>query len=366
MLRKTIIFLSISAIFLACGKDPYDLSDKTPPPGNQNENPSVPVKGEFAEGADISWVTEMGKDGVKFYDHNGNETECTALMKETGFNSIRLRVWIDPEGGWCGKEDVLAKASRAQELGMRIMIDFHYSHTWADPSNQKTPAEWANLALGELASEVGNHTKETLQVLKDNNINVEWVQVGNEINSGMLHPVGKISNNADNFAVLANKGYDAVKSIYPDAKVIIHRSDGHKANECKWLFNLLKDSKVKYDIIGLSLYPSWWENNGWCDWRPIVNDCMTNIKTLTATFGKPVMLCEIGMPVWEPQMSKEAIEYILQETQKIEDCHGVFYWEPQTDGVWKPSAYNALGWNAYDKGAFKNGRPTMALDPFKD
>jgi arabinogalactan endo-1,4-beta-galactosidase len=360
-LRIYILILAAAVTICSCDDNPYGPTGYTPPA----DKPEEPVTaGGYAKGADISWITEMEKDGQKFYNAAGEQKECTALMKELGFNSIRLRVWVDPDGGWCGAEDVLIKARRAQALGMRIMIDFHYSDTWADPSNQKTPAAWAGLNLHELASEVEAHTKETLQLLKDNKVDVEWVQVGNETNSGMLHPAGKIVSSADDYAVLANKGYEAVKSIYPEAKVIIHRSEGHKENECKWLFNHLKNSKVKYDIIGLSLYPVWWENNGWCDWKPNVDACLSNIKTLVSTFGKPVMICEIGMPVWEPQMSKEAVDYILHETKNIEDCHGVFYWEPQTDGVWKPVSYTALGWNAYDKGAFKNGRPTMALDPF--
>ncbi len=366
MKRIFISLLMAAAALTACEKNPYGPTNHTPEPDKPSEKPVEIVKGGFAEGADISWVTQMEAEGCRFYDTAGQETECTALMKEIGFDAVRLRVWADPEGGWCGKDDVLVKAKRARDLGMRIMIDFHYSDTWADPSNQKTPAAWAGLNLHELASEVEAHTKETLQLLKDNSIDVEWVQVGNETNSGMLHPAGKITSSADDFAVLANKGYEAVKSIYPEAKVIIHRSEGHKENECKWLFTHLKNSNVKYDIIGLSLYPVWWENNGWCDWKPNVDACLSNIKALVSTFSKPVMICEIGMPVWEPQMSKDAVKYILEETRKIEDCHGVFYWEPQTDGVWKPSSYNALGWNAYDKGAFKNGRPTIALDPFKD
>ena len=79
-----------------------------------------------------------------------------------------------------------------------------------------------------------------------------------------------------------------------------------------------------------------------------------------------MILCETGMPVSEPQMAKEALTYILDQSRKIEDCHGIFYWEPQTDGVWKPSSYAALGWGAYNMGAFKNGRPTAALDPFNN
>lgn len=363
--RRFLTMMLAAVTMLSCSEDRHTPEPEKPEPEKPDvEIPDEPVKGEYAEGADISWVTQMEADGKKFYNAEGKETECTALMKQIGFDAIRLRVWVGPEEGWCGKEDVLVKAKRAQELGMRIMIDFHYSDIWADPSNQKTPAAWTGLTLHDLASSLETHTKETLQLLKDNKVDVEWVQVGNEINSGMLHPEGKIIDSADNFAVLANKGYDAVKSVYPEAKVIIHRSDGHKANECKWLFNLLKNSNVKYDIIGLSLYPTWWENNGWCDWKPIVNACLANIKSLTSTFGKPVMVCEIGMPVWEPQMSKEAVQYILDETKKIEQCHGVFYWEPQTDGVWKPTNYATLGWNAYDKGAFKDGKPTVALEPF--
>lgn len=361
-IRRFLTMALAAAAMLACNEDRHTPDPEKP----DTETPSETVKGKYAEGADISWVTQMEADGQKFYNAAGKEMECTTLMKELGFNAIRLRVWVDPFNGWCAKEDVLVKAKRAQALGMRIMIDFHYSDTWADPSNQKTPAAWAALLIYELASAVETHTKETLQLLKDNKVDVEWVQVGNETNSGMLHPMGKISDNADNYAILANKGYDAVKSVYPEAKVIIHRSEGHKANECKWLFSQLKKNNVKYDIIGLSLYPTWWENNGWCAWKPVVDDCLANIKSLTSTFGKPVMICEIGMPVWEPQMSKEAIQYILDETRKIEDCHGVFYWEPQTDGVWKPASYAALGWNAYDKGAFKNGKATIALDPFKN
>lgn len=331
----------------------------------QSEPPVETLSNGYALGADISWVTEMEEDGVKFYNAAGTQTECTALMKEIGFDAIRLRVWVNPSEGWCNKEDVLVKAKRASNLGMRLMIDFHYSDSWADPSKQVTPAQWSSLGLQELAGAVESHTKEVLQLLKDNTIDVEWVQVGNEVNNGMLHPLGRITDSADSFAMLANKGYDAVKSIYPDAKVIIHRSEGHKANECKWLFNLLKISKVKYDIIGLSLYPIWWENGGWCPWKPNVDDCIANINSLITTFGKPVMICEIGLPVWEAQTSKEALAYTIEKTKEIENCHGIFYWEPQTDGVWKPGSYDGLGWNAYDKGAFSNGKPTAALDPVR-
>ena len=134
---------------------------------------------DFTLGADISWATEMESRGHKLYNYKGEEREATALMKEMGLNAIRLRVWVDPaeHGNWCNKEDVLVKALRAKQLGMDIMIDFHYSDWWADPAKQNIPAAWAKHKYKQLLVDVANHTKEVLTMLKDNGITVKWVQV---------------------------------------------------------------------------------------------------------------------------------------------------------------------------------------------
>ena len=351
--------LAAALVLTACSTNPNSLIPDVP------ETPTDPTEAVFAKGADISWVTQMEKDGQKFYNAEGRETECTALMKEIGFNAIRLRVWVNPEEGWCGKDDVLAKARRAQALGMRLMIDFHYSDSWADPGKQNPPAAWKGYDLTQMISAVGTHTAEVIKLLKDNNIDIEWVQLGNEVNTGMLWPSGKVQDrNAGNFISFINTCCDIVKDCYPDAKVILHLSNGHDAGLFDWFFNLMKIGNAKYDMIGMSLYPCWWENGGWNDWRANVDKCIANIKSMNRKYDKPVMLCEVGMPVSEPQMAKDALQYILDETHKIKDCHGVFYWEPQTDGVWKPSSYTALGWSAYNMGAFKDGKPTAALEPF--
>lgn len=355
----SILFAGAILTAVSCGKVQ---NDPTPP----EQEPEIQER-IFAEGADISWATQMEGDGQKFFNADGKEMECTALMKETGFDAIRLRVWVDPEDGWCGKDDVLEKARRAQTLGMRIMIDFHYSSSWADPSKQNPPEAWKNHGLKEKAEDVAKHTSDILNTLKDNNIDIEWVQMGNEVNSGMLWPSGKVQgNSAENFTTFINKAYDAVKEIYPEAKTIIHVSNGQDAGLFEWFFNLMRVNNARYDMIGMSLYPCWWENGGWNDWKPVVDKCIANMKALAALFGKPVIICETGMPVNEAEMSRDAVKYILDQTRSMEECHGVFYWEPQTDGVWKPDSYRELGWNAYDKGAFKNGRPTIALDPFKE
>lgn len=364
ILKFTGIAAACLICMISCDNNPYGATGYIPPVDKPEQEEPV-IAGEYAKGADISWVTEMEKDGVKFYNAAGEERECTTLMKELGFNSIRLRVWVDPDGGWCGAEDVLVKAKRAQALGMRIMMDFHYSDSWADPSKQNVPEAWKGYDVAGLAEAVGDHTSGVLGLLKDNGVDVEWVQVGNEVNSGMLWPHGKVQDRThESFVKFLNAGYEAVKNTYPKAKVVVHLSNGHDAGLFDWFFNLMKLGNAKYDLIGMSLYPFWWENGGWNDWKVPVDAAVANIKSLISKYKKPIIICETGAPVYYPEVSRQAYSYILEQTTKIEDCHGIFCWEPQTDGVWKPASYAALGWGAYDKGAFKNGKATVALEPF--
>ncbi len=362
LIKRTFICLAAVAMLAACEHSKYGPTNHQPGTGKPEEpgQPEVPAqKGGFAEGADISWVTRMEGEGMKFYNSEGGETECTALMKEIGFDAIRLRVWVNPSDGLCGKNDVLAKAKRAHDLGMRLMIDFHYSDSWADPSQQNVPQAWKDYDVAQMAEAVAAHTADVLKTLKDNGIDIEWVQIGNEVNSGMLWPSGKVQDRtAENFVKYVNAGYEAAKEIYPDAKIILHVSNGQDDGLFDWFFNLMELNNARYDMIGMSLYPSWWENGGFTtEWKDIADKCAANMKSVVSKYGKPVMLCEIGMPCSRPEMSKEAIQYILDECRKIEECQGIFYWEPEA-----PDGYN----NGYGLGAFRDGRPTIALDPFKD
>ncbi len=345
--------MAAAAMTAACNKD----TGRQEVPKPEPEKPET-TKRAFAKGADISWATEMEGKGMKFYNAAGQEAECTSVMKEIGFDAVRLRVWVDPEDGLCGKKDVLTKAKRAKAQGMRLMIDFHYSDSWADPGKQNVPEAWKDFDVTQMAKAVSDHTKEVLNTLKNNSIEVEWVQIGNEVNSGMLWPSGKVQGEtAENFVKYANAGYEAAKSVYPDAKVILHVSNGQDAALFSWFFDLMEKNHAKYDMIGMSLYPSWWENGGWTKgWKGIADKCISNMMSVASKYDKPVILCELGMPCSEPAMSKEAIQYILDGCRKIQDCHGIFYWEPEA-----PDGYNG----GYGLGAFKDGRPTAALDPFR-
>lgn len=319
----------------------------------------------FAKGADVSWLTEMESDGVKFYDADGKSTECLALLRDLGTNSIRLRVWVNPDGGWCGKDDVVAKAWRAQQLGYRIMIDFHYSDTWADPSNQKTPAAWQGYTAEQMKQAVADHTTDVLSTLKAKGVeNVEWVQVGNETRDGMLWNdddavTGRVSKNAANFAAYVNAGYDAVKAVYPNAKVIVHIDEGNNINRYTWIFNELKNHNGKWDVIGMSLYPE--DSN----WETLTDNCLANIKTLSEKYNCDVVISEIGM-WWGSDQAAPMMKKMVDGCKAISTCEGIFYWEPEVYNNWKPANYTALGWDAYTKGAFDNsGKPTAVFDAYK-
>lgn len=357
MMRKFILLaVAAMALLVACHKSPSEQEGEDTKPAPHVQTP-VPA---FAKGADISWLTEMEQKGYKFYSQGGGEAlECTALMKQIGCNAVRYRVWVNPAGGWCNKEDVLEKAKRAQELGMAIMIDFHYSDSWADPSQQTIPAAWAGKDLLDMCKAVANHTTEVLQLLKDNEIDVAWVQVGNETNTGMLWPTGSLSSsNYDGFCALVNAGYDSVKAVYPDALVLLHHSNAQDLGNNRWFFNLVKYGNAKYDMIGLSLYPSYWDDKikAYPDWKPYCEAAVSNFKILHTTYSKPVMLVEFGMPVASPAKAEAALQYVMDGVAGNDWFKGIFYWEPESE----------QGRNGYAYGAFSGGKPTAALSPFKD
>lgn len=349
-MKKYILILSAMALLCSCHSKN---NDPVPGPDPQEDTAA------FAKGADISWATEMESKGMKFYNEAGEERECTALFKEIGFNSVRFRVWVNPSDGWCNKDDVLVKAKRAQALGMNILIDFHYSDWWADPQKQNIPAAWKDYDLNQMASAVSDHTTEVLRCLKENRIDVKWVQVGNETRTGMLWPMGKLSDdNPFNYCTLSNAGYDAVKSIYPDAIVIIHNDNGWDISLNNWFWSLIGKGGAKYDMVGLSLYPSYWDegSKSYPDWTTKCRQFVSNIVQIHSNYSKPVMLVEFGMPVSQPEKAEKALQYIIDGTSSYDWFKGIFLWEPESES----------SRNGYDYGAFAGGKPTIALNPFKN
>ncbi|SFW87703.1 glycoside hydrolase family 53 protein [Chitinophaga sancti] len=337
-MKQLRIFAAILLLF-ACNKDNGATTTATDTSG-------------FAKGADISWITEMESSGKKFYNAAGTEMDGIRLLQSLGMNAIRLRVWVNPADGWCNKNDLLVKAYRAKSLGMRIMIDFHYSDSWADPSQQTKPAAWANMGFDELKKAVANHTTEVLTLLKEKGITPEWVQVGNETGNGMLWEDGKASSNMAQYAALTNAGYDAVKATFPDAKVIVHLQNGNDNSLFRWLFDGLKSNGGKWDVIGMSLYPT--KDN----WAAMNTACYQNMQDMVTRYGSSVMICEVGMDQEQATTAKAFLADLIAKSKSVPDNKvlGIFYWEPEAYGAWKN----------YTMGAFDDsGKPTVALDAFK-
>lgn len=341
-MKKIVAIVLLVSILFACKKSERRGGDNPPPPSSS----------DFAKGADISWLTQMEAEGKKFYNANGTETECMTLMKSLGMNTVRLRVWVNPSLAWNNTADVVAKALRAKNLGLRIMIDFHYSDWWADPGKQTKPAAWSALDFASLKTSLASHTVEVLTALKNNSITPEWVQVGNETNNGMLWPEGKASVSMSNFTQLVNAGYDAVKLVFASAKVIVHISNGYDNSLFCWIFDGLKTNGGKYDVIGMSLYPS----TG--NWSSLNAQCLVNMNDMVTRYGKEVMVVEVGMPWDSPNECNSFLTDLIGKVKSVNSGKGlgVLYWEPQ--------AYN--NWQGYTLGAFDNtGKPTIALKAFQ-
>jgi arabinogalactan endo-1,4-beta-galactosidase len=343
---KTIfIFLFTAFAFAGCKK-----KDSTP----SGQNPTPPANQFFAKGADVSWLTQMEAEGQKFYNSSGTEMDCIELLKSLGVNAIRLRAWVDPSasGGWCNTADVVAKAIRAQNFGMKIMLDLHYSDSWADPNTQSKPAAWASQDFSTLKTSVYNYTVDVMNALKTNGITPDWVQVGNETNDGMLWPDGRASMSMANFAQLVNQGYDAVKSVSTSSKVIVHISNGFDSTLFRWIFDGLKNNNAKWDVIGMSLYPSP------TNWSTLNAQCLANMNDVVSRYNKEVMICEVGMSWDQPSSCNAFLTDLIKKIKSVGDNKGlgVFYWEPECN----------VNWNGYTLGAFDTtGKPTSALDAFK-
>ena len=339
---KTVAFFFLLFAITCCRK-----------PGTGEAKPNVPViHNDFAKGADISWITEMESAGRKFYNSAGVEQDCFQLFKDLGMNTIRLRVWVNPANGWNGITDVVAKAVRAKNLGMKIMIDFHYSDSWADPGKQSKPVAWASQDFPTLKQSLTNHTITVLNALKSAGVTPTWVQVGNETNDGMLWPDGKASTNMNNFAQLVNAGYTAVKTVDPSIKVIVHISNGWDNSLFRWIFDGLKNYSAQWDIIGMSLYPTP------ANWSTLNSQCLTNMNDMVARYNKDVMVVEVGMSWDQPTACNAFLTDLIAKVNSVSNNRGlgVLYWEPEV--------YN--NWQGYTLGAFDNsGKPTAALNAFK-
>lgn len=313
----------------------------------------------FVKGADVGWLPQMEASGYKFYNADGKEEDCLRILKDHGINTIRLRTWVHPSNdrasGHNSKDETVAMALRAQRAGMRVMIDFHYSDSWADPQQQRKPAAWADHDFPTLLKDVYSYTHEVMSALKQAGVTPEWVQVGNETRTGMLYPEGH-TDNWPQLAQLINQGYDAIKAVSPTSKVVLHLDRGNDNAWFRTWFDHAREYGARYDVIGMSYYPFWLD--GRPDYTKSISDLGANLNDMAARYGKEVMVVEVGGVDTEPQNTYDMLIAVQRKVLAVPGGKGlgVIYWEPQGARSW--SHYELSAWGA-------DGRPTKAMEAFR-
>lgn len=260
-------------------------------------NPIENLSTDFIKGADVSIMPELERNGTKFYD-NGIEQDGLTILKNHGVNWIRVRIWnnpyvVGPEGVGGGNTDeakAIEMAKRAKALGMKVLVDFHYSDFWVDPGQQKKPDAWKNDSGDKLVDDVYAYTAKVMQDFNAQGVTPDMVQVGNELNNGMLWPEAQLTEDNPNgykfLAKLLNAGLQAVHDNDKDNKVktMIHLA-GVDVNLYHTFFdNLIVKNKVNdFDIIGMSFYPFW---------HGTMDDLKNTMNDVSVKYNKDVIAVE--------------------------------------------------------------------------
>jgi arabinogalactan endo-1,4-beta-galactosidase len=305
----------------------------------------------FIAGADLSFIPQVEDNGGVYYS-NGKAVDPVKLFWDNGFNYIRLRLWHTPADKYCGLDSTLKLAVRAKAAGMKILLDFHYSDTWADPSWQEKPAAWKNLTYNELQDSLYSYTYSVIKAFDSVGVLPVIVQTGNEISPGFLWRDGRVGGAYDTqeqwskFTGLLKRAIRAVKDASSDSiKIMIHLDRGGNNTTSRWFFDNLAKYNVDYDIIGQSYYP-WWHGD--------FNMLKYNLSDLSLRYGKEIIVAETAYPwtyEWadsahnlvgdgDSQPTGHAISeegqysYLVDLTRLLRKIPGgkvtgVFYWAPE-------------------------------------
>ncbi len=271
-------------------------------------------------GADISFLPQLEESGHKFYD-NGIQKDAIQLLKDHGFNYIRLRIFNNPTSdsgyskkGYCDLESTKKMALRIKAAGMGFLLDFHYSDNWADPGKQHKPAAWKHADFQQLQDSLKAFTKNTLLALKEQGTLPDMVQVGNEINHGMLWPDGT-TKHLDTLAAFFKAGIAGVRSVDKSVKVVLHIACGGENSESIYFVDNMLKRDVKFDIIGESYYPRW---------HGIPDSLKRNITDLTTRYKQDVLIVEYSQ-------NKQVVNDIAFSIPGNK-LKGTFIWEPLNTG----------------------------------
>lgn len=313
-------------------------------------------------GVDMGWLPAQERMGLVFRNFDGKPIEMFSFLKTLGIAAIRQRVFVnpsdDPVNGGCDIKTCVEMGRRAAGAGMDFMVNFHYSDTWTNPKLQDLPAAWAKDPYDELCRHVYDHTVQCLTELYHAGIQPKWVQVGNEIDNGLMLPVGDPKTAPDRLTGLLNAGYDAVRAVFPKGtQVILHLASGWNLDfASSYLENILSHGG-KFDIFGTSYYPYWVaiENPDFTHekMKESARKCFAEIKR---RYGIDSMIVEIGAVDAEEERSYQIVRDMVElSDDPANSCLGVFYWEPQ--GFRSFSKYVLSAWK-------DDGTPSKAMLAF--
>lgn len=332
-------------------------------------------------GGDISLLPSYEEQGTIYCDSNGTKIEPLKFFKDHRWNAIRVRLFVDPQKasaehkseGVCQDLDYVVKLGRrVKAAGYKLMLDFHYSDTWADPGKQFTPERWKATPANALPDSVYRYTKQCLQTMVKAGAKPDLIQVGNEISFGMLWPTAKIDpltiDNWGVFAILLNSGAKACREICPKAKLIIHTERAGEWNKTKGFYEKLQSHNVDYDIIGLSYYPMWHER---------LNVLSATLDSLAVLFpSKPVMIVETAAyyshnnDKWSTPdqyaefypISKDGQQTftreLVTELKRHKNVNGLFWWFPEENAYGNKVIKSWINRGLFDN---SNGRALPAL-----
>lgn len=301
----------------------------------------------YIKGMDISFVPKNEAEGMVIKDFDQTPMDALVLAKKYGVNSIRLRLWNEPQnipesGGFCDLPYTIALAKRAKEQGMSFMLDFHYSDWWADPGQQRKPKAWEHLHGQELEEAVYTFTKDTLETLRAEGVMPEIVQIGNEIRSGLIFPDGEVPDYAG-MVRLINAGIRGARAVAgkEELQLMIHLDQGGRYSLLKeWFEQAYSCGLEDFELIGLSYYPFW---------HGTFQDLQDTMERLIQDYHKPIMVVETAY-AWrksekgfidEDQIRIAGVEAtpegqlkVLELVNRIVDSmpenmgRGIYYWEP--------------------------------------
>lgn len=349
--KLTALVLSLLLVFSTCLAVSADDGAGAAPSGVTVEKIDF-NNDDFIKGMDVSSVIALENSGVTFKNENGDEEDLFKILSDNGVNYIRVRVWNDPftEGGACyggGNNDVSTAAiigARAAEYGMKLLVDFHYSDFWADPSKQKAPKAWADMDVDQKATALNRFTASALSDIKNAGADIGMVQIGNETNNGIAG-----ETTFSDMVKLFNAGASAVRDFDENIRVALHFADPQDANALEWNASALEVNDVDYDVFAVSYYPCWHGS--------LTN--LTNVlNNISKTYDKEVMVAETSYAytlddsdgfqntvnansnsdvqdcIWgySPQGQASEVHDVMNAVNNVEDGKGigVFYWE----GAW--------------------------------